>query len=102
MRQEGKKMAKLKKKWRRPRGLTSKLRMHEKARGPRPGVGYGAPRSKRGKNKAGLLEFRVFTPSQVTPELKNHILVIGGSVGKLKKIQILKKAEELGIKVSNA
>ena len=102
-RQEGYRHARLKDVWRRPRGKHSKQRMHEKARGALPNPGYGVPKETRGLNKDGLLEVRVSNPAELSAlDPKAHAAVIASGVGAKKKAEILKKAEELKIKVANA
>ena len=98
-RQEGKKHPRLKTGWRKPKGKHSKLRQSEKARGRVPSMGYRSPRAVRGLSPEGLPPVRVFNPTQLptTPAT----VIIAATVGRKKRMQILKKAEELGIKVSN-
>ena len=101
-RQEVNEQRKLKKTWRRPRGKQSKLRRHEKARGSYPKTGYRSPRDVRGLESNGLQAIRVFTSSEAKKlNPKKHTMVIGASVGKKKRAEILKIAEEKRIKVSN-
>ena len=64
-RQEGYRMVKLKKSWRRPRGRHSKLRKGEKSKGKRPTPGYGSPKSVRGLTRNGYVEVRVCTPKDL-------------------------------------
>lgn len=99
-RQEQFKHPRLKKKWRRPRGRHSKLRIGEKPRGKKPSPGYGAPRSLRGLNPQGLKEVRVFTPSQLEP-LSGVAVIIGASVGKKKRELIVQKAKEKNLPITN-
>jgi large subunit ribosomal protein L32e len=101
-RQEGYRLVKLKKKWRRPRGRHSKLRMHEKARGRYPGPGYGSPRLTRGLTRSGLREVRISNPKEVEGiDPEKDLIVIAGSVGKKKALDIVKAAEAREIKVRN-
>ena len=100
-RQEGR-LKKLKDGWRRPKGRHSKLRKKEAARGKHPSPGYGSPKSVRGLSKQGLVEVRVRNLEDLSGvQKKGHIVVISGTVGKKKRIDIIKKAEELGLKVQN-
>lgn len=99
-RQEYFKHAKLKTKWRQPRGKRSKQRMKEKARGKMPSVGFSSPRKVRGLSPEGLPVLRIFNPSGLQSAQGKTVLVASG-VGRKKREEILKKAEELGIKVSN-
>jgi len=93
----------LKKKWRRPRGKHSKLRKHVKARGRRPGPGYGSPRAARGLDPLGYRLVRVFRPDDLDViNRKEERALIASTVGRKKRFEILKKAEKMNIKVKNA
>ncbi len=101
-RQESFKHSRLGESWRRPRGRHSKLRKGEKARGKRPSVGYSSPKEVRGLNRLGYREVRVFNArdlEKIDPE--KEMAVIAGGVGKKKRTEILKKAEEMKIKIAN-
>lgn len=92
----------LKETWRRPRGKHSKLRKGIKGRGKKPSPGYRTPKLVRGLNSKGLKEIRVHTVSELESlNPKENAAVIGSGVGKKKRLEILKKAEELGITVVN-
>ena len=101
-RQEGYRMKKLKKSWRRPRGRHSKLRKQEKAKGTTPRVGYGSPKSARGLTRYGYIEVRVSALKDIERiDKSKEIALISSTVGKKKRAEMLKKADELKIKVSN-
>ncbi len=90
------------KKWRKPRGLHSKLRMHEKAKGSLPRPGYGSPSEVRGLTREGYREVLVRNKKdleRINP--KEEIAVIARGVGKRKRLEILEFAERNNIKVSN-
>lgn len=99
-RQEYFKQKKLERTWRRPKGRKSKARMNEQSRGPHPSPGYSSPKALRGLNRQGLREVRVFNPAQLDP-LTSEAVVIASTVGRKKRLEILKKAGEKGLKVSN-
>lgn len=89
-------------KWRSPRGIDSKLRAGEKARGSLPGIGYRSPKEVRGLNPKGMKEVLVFNPKDLKKiNSQKSIAVIGSTVGRKKKIEILKEAEKSGVNVSN-
>jgi large subunit ribosomal protein L32e len=101
-RQEGYRMAKLKKSWRRPRGRHSKLRKSEKAKGSKPSPGYGSPKSVKGLTRYGYIEVRVSSPREL--DGLNHTrdaILISSVVGRKKREEIIKKAQELKIYVVN-
>ncbi len=89
-------------KWRRPKGRHSKLRKHEKNRGFLPKPGYGSPALVRGLHPSGLKEVRVFNAKELENlDPKQHAVRIASQVGRKKRMEIMKKAQELGLKVLN-
>ncbi|MBS3060792.1 MAG: 50S ribosomal protein L32e [DPANN group archaeon] len=88
--------------WRRPRGMDSKQAKGMKHMGAKPNVGYGQPKTIRGLHPSGLLEAMVLNLNGIENlNPKEHIIRIGGSVGTKKRMQILEKAKELKIRVTN-
>ena len=100
--QGGKNLKRLGKSWRKPHGKHSKLRTHKKAKGFLPRPGYGSPRDVKGLHPSGFEE-------KITYNLKDLLSInpekqacrIASSVGKKKRLDIMKKADELKIKVLN-
>lgn len=102
LRQEWFKKSALGMKWRRPRGRTSKLRIEEGARGKRPGPGYRSPIAVRGLNRAGLMEVRITHMKELDKiDAKTQSVVLAATIGRKKRMEILKKAGEMGLTVSN-
>lgn len=102
VRQDAHKKPKLGWKWRKPRGLHSKVRMGKKGYRRKPAQGYGSPKAVAGLHKSGLKPIRIFNLNdlaKVKPDKEGA--VIAQSVGKKNKIELIKKAEESGIKVLN-
>jgi large subunit ribosomal protein L32e len=67
-----------------------------------PSIGYGAPRELRGLHPSGLKEVVVYTPRELERvDPKKEAVKIASTVGKKKRIEILRRAEELKIKVLN-
>ncbi len=93
------KKKKLGTKWRKPRGSKNPMRRRARGKLPMPDAGYGSPRETRGRHPTGLVEVLVYNPSDLQSLTKEHIARIGGSVGKRKRMLIIAKAKELGIKV---
>lgn len=88
--------------WRRPKGLHSKMRKGLKYRPPRVKIGYRGPRLARGLHPSGFEEvmvYRVEDLDRINPE--RQAIRIGGTVGVRKRIDIVKKADEMGIRVLN-
>jgi large subunit ribosomal protein L32e len=95
--------ATLKDTWRKPKGRHSKMRKQERGRGRLPKPGYGSPAAVKGLNKQGFREIRVFNPSQLERlDKQKESALIASTVGRKKRLEILRKAEELGVTVSNA
>lgn len=102
MRQGGKNLKRLGKKWRKPRGSQSKLRKHKKSRGFMPHPGYGSPKLIRGLHPSGLEDVLIYNQNELEKlKPEKQACRITSSVGKKKKIKIMKRAEELKIKVLN-
>lgn len=89
-------------KWRRPRGRQSKLRIRLKSKGKIPSPSYGAPRELRYLHPSGFREVLVYNINDLQKiNAKEEAMKIAHTVGKKKRQEILKKAEELKIKVLN-
>ncbi len=102
LRQNWFRLKRLGKKWRRPRGRHSKLRRYMKAKGHVPNPGYGSPKAVRGLHPCGLREVRVFRPQDLEGLDPEKVCVrIASGVGEKKRREIVKKAEELKLKVLN-
>jgi large subunit ribosomal protein L32e len=101
-RQEWFRKKSLGKKWRKPRGIHSKLRRQEKAKGSLPKPGYGSPSVVRGLDRKGYREVvvrNVKDLKNINP--KEDVAVISKTVGRKKKFEILEEANKRNIKVSN-
>ena len=95
--------AMLKDTWRKPKGRHSKMRKHERGRGRLPKPGYGSPSELRGLDRQGFSPVRVSNVKELerlNPEKEKAL--IASTVGRKKRLEMLKKAEEKGIAVSNA
>jgi len=101
-RQEWFRYRRLGERWRRPRGLHSKMRRHMKYRPPVVRVGYRTPVEVRGLHPSGFSEVLVYNPSQlegVNPE--REAVRIARTVGTRKRIEIIERADTLNIRVLN-
>ena len=88
--------------WRKPRGTDSKLRIREKSKGKMSNVGYRAPKSTRGLHPSGLREIYVQNIKdleKIDPKICAGRL--SSTIGKKKKLEIIKKSEERKIKLLN-
>ncbi len=90
-------------KWRKPRGVSSKLRRHKNRRGKLPNPGYSSPLAVKFLHPCGLSEVLVSNINDLDSiDVKTQCARIAAKVGNKKRIEIQKKAEELKIKVLNA
>ncbi len=87
-------------KWRRPRGRHSKIRRKRFGYPCAPSMGYASPRVHAGRI-FGLLPRLVHNLRELDALSKADIAIIA-RVGAKKKIALLKRAQEQGIKVANA
>lgn len=100
-RQLGKEYVRLHGKWRAPKGMTSKLRRKEKSHGRQPNAGYGAPKNLRFLHPSGLREVLVHNVQELSTLDSKNAARIASSVGRKKRMEIQKKAEEKKIRILN-
>lgn len=100
VRQDSHKKSKLGKKWRRPKGWQSKIRLHKRGHIKEVSKGFGSPASVSGFHPSGLIPVNISTTKELEPiDPKEQGIVISGKVGMRKKIEIIKKAQEKGIRI---
>jgi large subunit ribosomal protein L32e len=88
--------------WRRPKGLDNKIRHQIKGYPPLVKVGYRQPKAVRGLHPSGFEPVRVFRPEDLDKiDPSRQAIIIASTVSKRKRIEIIKKALEKGIKVLN-
>ncbi|MDP4039631.1 MAG: eL32 family ribosomal protein [Candidatus Pacearchaeota archaeon] len=86
-------------KWRRPNGRDNKIRENRKGYPTLVKIGFKSPRKTAGRIK-GLLPCRVFNFKDLESAGKDKMIIIG-KVGAKKKIEIIKKANEMNLKIFN-
>ncbi len=102
LRQDSHKKVKLGSKWRKPKGLQSKMRLHKGGYRRSVTPGWKSPVMVRGLSRAGLREVVVNNVEEIRKvDPKTQAAVIASSVGNMKKVQMLKIAMESKIIVSN-
>lgn len=95
-------LKRLGKSWRKPRGKHSKLRTHNTAKGFLPRPGYGSPKDVRYLHPSGFEEVLIYNANDLENiDSQKQACRIASSVGKKKRIEIMKKSEEKKIKVLN-
>ena len=88
--------------WRKPRGIQSKVKLKEKGRIRMPNIGYGAPNRLKYLHPSGFKEILVHNVQELS-KIDNikEAVKIAHTVGNRKRNEILKKAEELKVKILN-
>jgi len=102
LREEWFRYKRIPKNWRKPDGITSKMRINLKYRPSKVRVGFRGPKETRGLHPSGFKEViikNVNDLENINP--KTEAARISGSVGTKKRIDIEKKAEELEIRILN-
>lgn len=101
-RQEWFRYSKLGEKWRKPKGIHSKMREQQKHRPPIVKVGFRGPKDVRGLHPSGFEEVMIHNILQLeNVDPKTQAARVGGTVGTKKRIGIEDRADELGIRVLN-
>jgi len=89
-------------KWRKPKGLDNKMRLRLKGYPPIVEVGYRGPAAVRGLHPTGLEPVLVHNEKELEGlDPTKHIVIIASSVGLRKRLKILEKARQLGLRVAN-
>jgi large subunit ribosomal protein L32e len=101
-RQESWRYKRVGKSWRKPRGLDSKMRKRVKGWPKSVGVGYRGPKVARGLHPSGYVEVLVRNVDEVVGvDPEKQAVRIGHTVGARKRVEVLARAEELGVRVLN-
>jgi len=102
VRQEYKRRKTLAEKWRKPKGLQSKMRRKFKGRRKSPSTGYGSPKEIKGFDVSGLKQIYVNSINDLeNVDAKEEGIILSTRIGLRKKIEIIKKATEKKIKILN-
>ena len=89
-------------KWRKPKGVHSKIRHHFKGRRKMPSPGYRSPAKVSGLSPSGLKIVNVSTANDLQKiKSEAEAAVISKAVGMKKRLEILKMTKELKIAVLN-
>ena len=101
-RQEWFRYARLGEKWRKPKGIHSKMKRRLKRRQPIVDIGFRGPVSVRGLHPSGFEEVLIHNVDGLEGiDPKVQAVRIGGTVGTKKRIAIEDRANELGIRILN-
>ncbi|KAL8708451.1 MAG: hypothetical protein Q9220_006675 [cf. Caloplaca sp. 1 TL-2023] len=91
--------------WRKPKGIDNRVRRRFKGQAAMPSIGYGSNKKTRHMMPSGHKAFLVNNPSDVDLLLmhnKTYAAEIAHAVSSRKRIEIVAKAKQLGVKVTNA
>jgi len=101
-RQDAHKKVRLGNKWRRPRGLHSKMRLSKKGYNKCVSIGYGSSKSTRGFDKSGLKLIIIKSLKELEKiNAKEECIAVAKTIGLRKKVEILKQAVKKSINVVN-
>ena len=102
LRQEWFRFARLGEKWRKPRGMHSKMRVHMRYRGKNARIGYRGPKDVRGLHPSGFVEVLVFNVNDLRDiNPKTQAVRIGHGVGAKKRKDIVDTATKKDIRILN-
>ncbi len=102
VRQESWRYIRLAENWRKPKGIDNKMRKQVSGVPPLVKVGYRGPKKARGLHPSGYKDKLIHNIRDLEKlDPKTDAARIGHSVGRRKRIDIVNKADALGIKVLN-
>jgi large subunit ribosomal protein L32e len=102
VRQESWRYIRLAENWRKPKGIDNKMRKQVSGVPPLVKVGYRGPKKARGLHPSGYKDRLIHNVRDLEKlDPKIDAARIGHSVGRRKRIDIVNKANALGIKVLN-
>ncbi len=102
LREEWFRYKRIPKNWRKPDGITSKMRKNLAYRPSKVRVGFRGPIKTRGLHSSGFEDITIFNIKDLENlNPKTQAARIGGSVGTKKRMDIEKKAKELDIRILN-
>lgn len=99
--QDAHKKSRIANRWRRPRGIHSKMRLSKKSKRVCVSTGYGSPCEARGLDKNGLVPILVANAEQVSKIDKKKQSALFAKTGKRTRMEMLRKAKEIGISIMN-
>jgi large subunit ribosomal protein L32e len=102
LREEWFRYKRIPKNWRKPDGITSKMRINLKYRPNKVRVGFRGPKETRGLHSSGFEEIAVFNIKDIENiDPDKQAARIGSTVGTRKRNEIEKKADELNVRILN-
>lgn len=102
IRQDAHKKRKLKVKWKSPRGIDSKIRLHKRGYRKEPSQGYRSPLAVRHMLPDGHKPVLIYNLDDLgNINKQTEAALIGASVGMKKRMAILQSAQQQGIPIAN-
>ena len=99
LRQDTNKEIGIRKKWRKPRGRQSKLRLNKAGHRKKPSQGFRT--SKQNRHLVSGAKVNLVNNLQDLSTLKDATVLLSAKLGLKKKLELLKKAKELHLQVLN-
>lgn len=88
--------------WRKPKGIDNKMRKQVSGVPALVKIGYRGPRNARGLHPSGYMDILINNVYELTLlDKSKEAARIAHTVGKKKRLEIISKAESLGIKILN-
>jgi len=87
--------------WRRPKGITNKMRLQEHGHRVIVKKGYGTPKELRGYGKDGKITVVISNVSDLKKVGKTEKAVISSQVGLKKVIMLIEEAKKLKVEITN-
>lgn len=100
LRQDTNKEKCLRKVWRNPTGRHSKLRLKKAGHRKKPSIGFGKPKDQKHLHPSGF-KFVIVNNPQELSKLKVKAILLSSALGLRKKLEVLKIAKEMNLKVLN-
>lgn len=102
IRQDNPKRMKVNHKWRKPKGIHSKIRHKFKGRRKMPSPGYKSPAEVKGLHSSGLKMINVSSADELKKINKDKEgVIVAKATGMEKRLEIFKKSKELNISILN-
>ena len=98
-RSDAHRVPRLEMKWHTPKGGDNKIRRKLRGHPRSPSIGWGSPRDARGLSSEGFEQIVVYTEADLA-KVKGAC-IIARTLGGKKRMQLLKKAQEMKLKVLN-
>lgn len=90
------------KKWRSPKGIHNKRRLHKQGHQKRPVIGFGSPKELKYLTKEGLLPIIISNIKDLKEMDKiKEVALLSKKLGIKKKIILVEEAKKLGIEIAN-